>query len=656
MQKILSALLTGALLWGSGIAAAESPSSTGSETSYNNLESGLQALLNAENRIKDECARTRGAPSLNCSKEEYVLEFNEGHVSQYAEKPEFTKYQVKPPNATSLYWAISVYPGQLEYIQRLPGVKSIEPNEPISSNQEDWFPWNLDRIDERSGLDGLFTPAASGEDVHIYVVDSGIFQHNEFGDRIASGFSSIDGNNEVGDCNGHGTHVASIAVGETVGIARGSTLVPVRGLDCTGEGTSYELLQALEWIYSHAQTHSNPSIVNLSLGGGYSSSIKAMLDELIALDIAIVGAIGNSGTDACTNSLFSQTPEVIIVGASNNQDSFAHASSYGSCLDIIAPGIFIDGASSTGATDFTTQSGTSMSAPHVSGVLATLLTDMPREATYGIVQNLLSNSTKDAISRVPDGTKNSFLYSPKPEELEDFQRLAGIDQPNPEDGSEPSEPEANEPEDPSTKPKLLAEKRVKGNQLYLEWSMEGLTDAIGSQAIVVMDADINAEIGRTFLPAMARDFTLPLREDEEALYVFIVVYGVNGAELIKSERLTLSPEREKKPPKTPRKSPKAGEFKSWTKRISEGQVKFYAKYPQVGQKIQFMVQDPSGQYKEHSWLRIEPEELDSDGTYPKGPLTNGVYFVRTLDLKPGKNRLRILINGDLQDRTITYVR
>jgi hypothetical protein len=98
--------------------------------------------------------------------------------------------------------------------------------------------------------------------------------------------------------------------------------------------------------------------------------------------------------------------------------------------------------------------------------------------------------------------------------------------------------------------------------------------------------------------------------------------------------------------------PDDGEQSVWTKRISDTQVKFYAKYPQLGQKIQFMVQGDDGDYDEFAWIRIEADDLDANGDYIG--LTNAIYYVRTVNLEPGKNRLRIYIDGEDAIGTKTY--
>jgi hypothetical protein len=96
---------------------------------------------------------------------------------------------------------------------------------------------------------------------------------------------------------------------------------------------------------------------------------------------------------------------------------------------------------------------------------------------------------------------------------------------------------------------------------------------------------------------------------------------------------------------TSSQGPQSGEFKAWTRGQANGtQVKFYAKYPQPGQKIQFMAQNGNGAWREIGWKRIGSSDLDASGNY-RG-LTNEIYFVRTFDLTPGSfNRLRVDVDG-----------
>lgn len=99
--------------------------------------------------------------------------------------------------------------------------------------------------------------------------------------------------------------------------------------------------------------------------------------------------------------------------------------------------------------------------------------------------------------------------------------------------------------------------------------------------------------------------------------------------------------------------PDDGEFSVWTKLLANGtQIKFYGKYLQPGQKVQFMFQNLDGFYDQVAWKRITDSDLADDGGYTN--LQNHVYFIRTFDLKPGKNRVRILVDGEIVWGTKTY--
>ena len=300
----------------------------------------------------------------------------------------------------------------LDRLRRHPRVEFIEQDVVVTASQvQAGSPWGLDRIDQRAlPLGQTYTYNSTGAGVKAYVIDTGINTgHAEFVGRTARGWTAVADGRGVEDCHGHGTHVAGTVGGTTWGVAKHVSLVPVRVLDCTGEGTSSAVIAGIDWITADHGA-GQPAVANISLGGSASWALDTAVRNSVLDGVTYTVAAGNDNLDACGFSP-ARVAEAITVGATTSADARSSFSNYGQCLDLFAPGSTITSAWHTSSTAAATGSGTSMAAPHAAGVAALYLQGAPLATPATVADAIVADATANVVSGARPGSPNRLLYS-----------------------------------------------------------------------------------------------------------------------------------------------------------------------------------------------------------------------------------------------------
>jgi subtilisin family serine protease len=289
--------------------------------------------------------------------------------------------------------------------------------------------WGLDRIDQQSlPLNGEYHYDGTGSGVTVYVIDSGIrFTHSEFGGRATNGHdfvldddpdNTLAGQEPGEDCNGHGTHVAGTIGGATYGVAKGVDLVSVRVFGCSGGSPWSRTIAAFDWVTQHHNDGgATGSVVNMSFGGWHGADdAEAVLDALHAMISAGISAVAAAGNvsrytnpdgDAC-QQIPAKSPLAMTIGATDMNDWQTTWSGRGDCVDWYAPGQDITSAWWESDVAVIELNGTSMAAPHTSGVAALFLQANPGASPEHVFHELREGTTKGVVvEQVPVYAGNS---------------------------------------------------------------------------------------------------------------------------------------------------------------------------------------------------------------------------------------------------------
>lgn len=239
----------------------------------------------------------------------------------------------------------------------------------------------------------------------VFIVDSGISPHEELEGVEIVNFGKLSYDSYT-DNLGHGTAVASCIAGANIGVTQNVTLYNCKVIDDT-KPTMLELGTVLDEIAEFKLNNPDLNVtINISWATSYSPYLVNKFLSVISAGCVVVCAAGN-GADDVSNYTPAGMPEVITVGAIDNDDIVAGftatstadasvSSPYGQSLDLFAPGVDVDVAALDG--NYTTASGTSLAAPYVSAAVTLIQSISAIPPSPMEVLNLISlTSSKGSV-------------------------------------------------------------------------------------------------------------------------------------------------------------------------------------------------------------------------------------------------------------------
>lgn len=334
-------------------------------------------------------------------------------------------YRIVFPNAsqiTTLLTAIDALP-YVEFAEKNPVMFEFETPNDLQANQ-----WALDKIEAELGWN--YTTGSSS--VLVAILDDAIaIDHEDLAANIyvnaaeqgglalldddlngkaddVNGFDVADGDNDPrppanasgnGDGFAHGTHVSGIvsaATNNSLGIASigyNTKILPVK----IGRDSDAALSGAADGIYYAIR--SGADIMNMSWGTPTdAATLRSLIVQASAAGMVIIAAAGNEGDQSVHYP--AGYPQVISVGATDENDQKASFSNYGSTVTLMAPGTNIYSTLPEGNNTYGNKNGTSMAAPLVSGLAALVKAQFP-SFNAGQVQSRMEQGCEDISAQNP---------------------------------------------------------------------------------------------------------------------------------------------------------------------------------------------------------------------------------------------------------------
>jgi thermitase len=237
--------------------------------------------------------------------------------------------------------------------------------------------------------------------IKVAVVDTGVdYNHEDLAGTVIKGYDFVNNDNDPKDDQGHGTHVAGTIAATinnnkgVVGVGPNVKILAVKVLNNVGSGTWSQVANGI--IYA---ADNGARVINLSLGGGSSQTVKNAVDYAWSKGVLLACAAGNGAPTTTAPGYPAAYPSCLAVAATDQNDQRAGFSQYAP-NGVAAPGLTI--LSTTMGNAYGNKSGTSMATPHVAGLAGLLFAQNPNRTNVRVRQ-ILTATTDDIGAPGKDG-------------------------------------------------------------------------------------------------------------------------------------------------------------------------------------------------------------------------------------------------------------